>query len=290
METTCPPPVADTRKPEIVAPPLSCDAHCHVFGPVDRFPYAEKRSYTPPEATAADFARLQSVLGLERAVIVQATCHGTDNAAMLDAIANSKGRYRGVAMVDESFSEADYRALHDGGVRGARFSFARHLAGPPDFGPIRRIAEKLAPLGWHLVLYLEAEDVVENQAALRDLPLPIVLDHMARIRPEDGVEQEAFQLLLCFLEDDKFWLKISGAERLSARNPTYDDMVPFAQALIAAAPDRIIWGTDWPHPNMARTMPDDGDLLDLLGRYAGDAATLKRILVDNPARLYGFED
>ena len=288
METTCLAPVADTRKPDTVMPPLSCDAHCHVFGPVDRFPYAEKRSYTPPEATAEDFSRLQSVLGLERAVIVQATCHGTDNAAMLDAIANSGGRYRGIAMVDESFTEKDYQALHDGGVRGVRFSFARHLAGPPDFGPIRRIADIISGLGWHLVLYLEAEDVVANADELRGFGLPIVIDHMARITPAEGVEQKAFRLLLDFLGSADFWVKISGAERLSDLNPTYDDVIPFAQALIAAAPDRIIWGTDWPHPNMAKTMPNDGDLVDLLARYCGDAETLKRVAVDNPARLYGF--
>ncbi|MEE2968937.1 MAG: amidohydrolase family protein [Pseudomonadota bacterium] len=290
METTCPVPEPDTRKPDTVPPPLACDAHCHVFGPVDRFPYAEKRGYTPPEATVEDFRRLQSMLGLERAVIVQATCHGTDNAAMLDAIATSEGRYRGVAMVDESFTEQDYQNLHYGGVRGARFSFARHLAGPPDFGPISRMAEIMAGFGWHIVLYLEAEDVVANADALRALPLPIVIDHMARVKPEEGVEQEAFQLLLGFLEDEKFWLKISGAERLSDMNPTYDDMVPFAQALIEAAPDRIIWGTDWPHPNMVKTMPNDGDLVDLLARYAGSAGMLKQILVDNPARLYGFDE
>jgi 2-pyrone-4,6-dicarboxylate lactonase len=290
METTCLAPEADTRKPDTVLPPLACDAHCHVFGPVDRFPYAENRSYTPPEATVADFRRLQSVLGTERAVIVQATCHGTDNAAMLDAIATSNGRYRGIAMVDESFTERDYQELHDGGVRGARFSFARHLSGPPDFGPIGRIADIIAGLGWHLVLYLEAEDVIANADALRRLPVPIVIDHMARIRPEQGVGQEAFQLLLGFLEDEKFWVKISGAERLSDMNPSYDDVVPFAQALIEAAPDRIIWGTDWPHPNMIKTMPNDGDLVDLLARYVGAADMLKRIVVDNPARLYGFDD
>jgi len=209
---------------------------------------------------------------------------------MLDAIATSDGRYRGIAMVDESFTDRDYQRLHDGGVRGARFSFARHLSGPPDFGPISRIAEIMAGFGWHIVLYLEAEDVVANADALRALPLPIVIDHMARVRPGDGVEQEAFQLMLGFLEDEKFWLKISGAERLSDMNPTYDDMAPFAQALIEAAPDRIIWGTDWPHPNMVKTMPNDGDLVDLLARYAGGPEMLKRILVDNPARLYGFDD
>jgi predicted TIM-barrel fold metal-dependent hydrolase len=286
---TCQPPVADTRKPDLQVPPLSCDAHCHVFGPAHKFPFAPGRSYTPPDASVEDFRRLQSVLGFERAVIVQATCHGTNNDAMLDAIASSGGRYRGVAMVDEGFTEADFRDLHDGGVRGVRMSFARHLAGPPDFTKVQRIADMIRPMGWHLVLYLEAEDLVEHAAAIRALGVPIVIDHMARVRPEAGIEQEAFGLLLGFVRDEGFWVKISCAERLSATGAPFDDMIPFAQALIEATPDRVLWGTDWPHPNIEGVMPNDGDLVDLLGRYAPDADTLHRILVDNPARLYGFE-
>ncbi len=286
---TCQPPEPNTRTPDLVVPPLACDAHCHVFGPAARFPFDPDRSYTPPDASVQDFRRLQSVLGFERAVIVQATCHGTDNAAMLDAIARSPARYRGVAMVDEGFTDDDFRDLHDGGVRGVRMSFARHLAGPPDFAKIRRIADMIRPMGWHLVLYLEAEDVVEHAAELRALRVPIVIDHMARVKPVDGVEQEAFRLLLGLVGDDGFWVKVSGAERLSATTAPYLDLVPFAQALIAAAPDRVLWGTDWPHPNIAGPMPNDGDLVDLLALYAPDAETRRRILVDNPARLYGFD-
>ena len=237
----------------------------------------------------ADFRRLQSILGFERAVIVQATCHGTDNAAMLDAIASSGGRYRGIAMVDETFTDEDFRDLNDGGVRGVRMSFARHLAGPPDFTKVRRTADMIRPMGWHLVLYLEAEDVVENASELEALGVPIVIDHMARVKPADGVEQEAFQLLLGFVRDQGFWVKVSGAERLSMTGAPFHDLVPFAQALIDAAPDRILWGTDWPHPNIEGVMPNDGDLVDLLGLYAPDAEMRRRILVDNPARLYGFD-
>ena len=289
MTKTCQPPVADTKSPDFAVPPLACDAHCHVFGPAAKFPFDPNRSYTPPDASVADFRRLQSTLGFERAVIVQATCHGTDNAAMLDAIASSGGRYRGVAMVDDGFSEADFRDLHDGGVRGVRMSFARHLAGPPDFTKVRRTADMIRPMGWHLVLYLEAEDVVENAAALRALGVPIVIDHMARVKPADGVEQDAFRLLLGFVRDEGFWVKISGAERLSASVAPFHDLVPFAQALIEAAPDRVIWGTDWPHPNIAGVMPNDGDLVDMLALYAPDEEARRRILVDNPARLYGFD-
>jgi predicted TIM-barrel fold metal-dependent hydrolase len=286
---TCQPPDPDTRTPDLAVPPLACDAHCHVFGPAAKFPFDPNRSYTPPDASVEDFRRLQSTLGFERAVIVQATCHGTDNAAMLDAIASSDGRYRGVAMVDEGSSETDFRDLHDGGVRGVRMSFARHLAGPPDFTRVRRTADMIRPMGWHLVLYLEAEDVVENAAELQALGVPIVIDHMARVKPEEGVEQEAFQLLLGFVRDEGFWVKVSGAERLSAIGAPFHDLVPFAQALIDAAPDRILWGTDWPHPNIKGVMPNDGDLVDLLAHYAPDPEMRRRILVDNPARLYGFD-
>ena len=285
----CQGPDPDTRKPSFAPPPGACDAHCHVFGPAPRFPYAEGRAYTPPDAPVENFRRLQDVLGLERAVIVQATCHGTDNAAALDAIAGSDGRYRGVAIVDDSFTEADFETLHDGGVRGVRFSYARHLSGPPDFSQVERVAQKIAPLGWHVVLYLEAEDVAANARTLAALPLPVVIDHMGRVKTADGVEQKPFQLLLELLRGEDFWVKICGAERISSAGPPYTDAIPFAQALIEAAPGRILWGTDWPHPNIEGEMPNDGDLLDLLARHAPDAAVRNRILVDNPARLYGFD-
>ena len=285
----CQGPDPDTRKPSFAPPPGACDAHCHVFGPAPRFPYAEGRAYTPPDAPVENFRRLQDVLGLERAVIVQATCHGTDNAAALDAIAGSDGRYRGVAIVDDSFTEADFETLHDGGVRGVRFSYARHLSGPPDFSQVERVAQKIAPLGWHVVLYLEAEDVAANARTLAALPLPVVIDHMGRVKTADGVEQKPFQLLLELLRGEDFWVKICGAERISSAGPPYTDAIPFAQALIEAAPGRILWGTDWPHPNIEGEMPNDGDLLDLLARHAPDEAVRNRILVDNPARLYGFD-
>ncbi len=290
MKRTCAPPDPNTRKPNLVLPPKACDAHCHIFGPAAVFPYHPDGPYWPPDAPLADFRELQSVLGTHRAVIVQATCHGPDNRVVLDAIARSEGRYRGVAMVDDGFTAGDYEALHEGGVRGVRFSFARHLSGPPDLSKAERAVPFMKPLGWHLVFHVEAVDVVENAAALRSFGLPVVIDHMARVDPAGGVEQEAFRLLLELLRGEDFWVKISGAERLSAEGPPYDDMVPFAQALIDAAPDRILWGSDWPHPNMDGRMPNDGDLVDLLGRYAPDAAMRERILVDNPARLYGFED
>ena len=287
---TCQPPDPHPRAPSFALPPGACDSHCHVFGPGDLFPYHPKRSYTPPDAPREALATLHATLGLDRAVIVQATCHGDDNRAMLDAIARAGGRYRGVAMIGEAVTDAELEALHAGGVRGVRMSFARHLSGPPDFTRVGRVARRIAPLGWHLVLYLEAGDVVENARALGGLGLPVVIDHMARVRVAEGLGQPAFRHLLDFLRDADFWVKISCAERLSVAGPPFDDVVPFAAALIDAAPDRVLWGTDWPHPNIDGRMPNDGELTDLLPAYAPDEALRRKILVDNPARLYGFDD
>ena len=287
---TCQPPHPDPRPPSFSLPAGACDSHCHVFGPGDVFPYHPKRSYTPPDAPYEALTRLHATLGLDRAVIVQATCHGDDNRAMLDAIARAGGRYRGVAMIDGAIADAELERLHEGGVRGVRMSFARHLSGPPDFSNVAHVAGRIAPLGWHLVLYLEAEDVVENADALGRLGVPVVIDHMARVRVADGLDQTPFRLLLDFLRDADFWVKISCAERLSAAGAPFADVAPFAAALIKAAPDRVLWGTDWPHPNIDGRMPDDGDLTDMLLSYAPDEEMRRKILVDNPARLYGFDD
>jgi predicted TIM-barrel fold metal-dependent hydrolase len=286
----CKAPDPNTRKPGFELPPGACDAHCHIFGPAHRFPYAEGRTDTQPDAPVENFRKLQHALGFERAVIVQAGCHGTDNAAMLDAISTSDGRYRGIAVINDGFTDAEVEALHDGGVRGVRFSFARHLGRDPDFDAVKRTAARIGPLGWHLVFFLEPEIIVEFADILPTFALPVVIDHMGRARTGGGLDQEAFRLLLGFIRGEDFWVKISGAERNSTAGPPYTDAIPFAQALIDAAPDRILWGTDWPHPNTAGPMPNDGDLVDLFARYAPDAAMRKRILVDNPARLFVFDD
>ncbi len=285
---SCQPPVADTKTPNRELPKNACDAHCHVFGPSGVFPYHANRSYTPPDAPKEKLRKLHSTLGLERAVIVQATCYDDDNSAMLDAIAHANGRYKGVAMVADEITDKELLNLHDGGVRGARFSYARHLGSEPDFSKVIRLSEKFAPLGWHAVLYLEAQDVVDNVKALGSLPVPVVIDHMARVKVAEGVQQKSFQLLLDFVRNEDFWIKISCAERLSVTGAPFDDVVPFAQAVIEAAPDRILWGTDWPHPNIHGVMPNDGDLVNLLEKYAPNRTTREKILVDNPARLYGW--
>jgi 2-pyrone-4,6-dicarboxylate lactonase len=285
----CQGPAPDTKKPNFTAPPGACDAHCHVFGPAAKFPLAEGRSYTPPDAPFEDHVKLQKVLGLSRAVIVQATCHGTDNTATLDAIARSEGRYKGVAIVNDGFTDRQFEELDAGGIKGVRFSFARHLSGPPDFSKVKKVAERIKPLGWHLVLYLEAEDVVANARTIAGFGMPVVIDHMGRVKAGQGVEQPGFKALLGLMKGEDFWVKICGAERISTAGPPYHDAIPFAQALIDAAPDRVLWGTDWPHPNIEGVMPNDGDLMNLLPLYAPDEEARNRILVDNPARLYGFD-
>ncbi len=289
MTATIPPPHANPHAPRVFTPPANaCDAHCHIFGPGDRFPYSEDRSYTPPDSGLEDFERLQERLGLSRAVFVQASCHGVDNSAMVDAIVRGNGKYAGVAMIDESFTDADIAELHRVGVRGTRFNFVAHLGGAPELPVYWRLVERVAKFGWHIVLHFDAKDLTSYAGLLDSMPTPYVIDHMARVDAKKGVEQEPFQQLLSLMADERCWVKISGAERLTADGPPpYDDVTPYAQALIAAAPDRILWGTDWPHPNV-RHMPDDGDLLDHLFSFAPDEATRNQILVDNPQRLYDF--
>jgi predicted TIM-barrel fold metal-dependent hydrolase len=274
------------RKPAFLLPRGACDTHVHIWGPFDRFPLAKGAPYTPPERTSDDLLALHERLGVDRAVIVQTTVYKADNRAMLDGIARSNGRWRGVALIDESFDDAGFRALHEGGVRGVRFGFVKHLGGVPDLALVRRTAERIAPMGWHLVLHLDAGNIPEFLDFFGEFSLPVVVDHMGRVPVRDGLDQTPFRLLLELLKRPNWWVKVSGAERISETGPPFADAIPFAQRLIAAAPDRVLWGTDWPHPNV-RWEPDEADLVDLLPRFA-DAAALQQLLVDNPARLYGF--
>ena len=274
------------RRPEFALPAGTCDTHVHVWGPFDRFPVAKGAPYTPPERTKEDLQALHARLGVERAVIVQTSVYKSDNRAMLDAIATSHGAWRGVAVIDAGFGDAEFATLHDGGVRGVRFNFVKHLGGVPDIALVRRTAERIAAMGWHLVLHLDAANIPEFEDLLRDFTLPVVIDHMGRVPVADGPDQAPFRILLDLMKRPNYWVKVSGAERISAEGPPFRDAIPFARRLIAAAPDRTLWGTDWPHPNV-RWDPDEADLVDLLPAF-GDAAALQRVLVDNPARLYGF--
>lgn len=290
MEPTIPPPTRDPRTPtSFIPPPGACDAHCHVFGPAHRFPFAEDRTYTPPDSGFEDLIALQETLGLECAVLVQASCHGTDNSAMVDALRRGGGRLAGVAMIDSSHTDEDLVEMHRAGVRGVRFNFVGHLGGSPDMGRLWQAVERVEPLGWHLDLHFDGADVAGWAGLLADLPTDFIIDHMARVDARLGVKQEPFEFLLQLLDENpRAWVKISGAERITSHgSPPYEDVVPFARALIEMAPDRVLWGTDWPHPNV-RHMPDDGDLVDLLADFAPDTRTRNRILVDNPRVLYEF--
>lgn len=291
MERTIPPPHPAPHRPRAFQPPpKACDAHCHIFGPATLFPFSEDRTYTPPDSGIEDLERLQSTLGLSRAVFVQASCHGVDNSAMVDAMRRGGGRYAGVAMIDTSFTGQHIAQLHEAGVRGTRFNFVAHLGGAPDLDDFWTIVKRVEKFGWHIVLHFDAKDLPQYASLLDDLPTPFVIDHMGRVDATKGLDQAPFLSLLNLMRDDRCWVKVSGSERLTVGGaPPYDDVIPFAQALIAAAPRRVLWGTDWPHPNV-RHMPDDGDLVDLLALLAPDEATRNQILVDNPERLYDFDD
>jgi 2-pyrone-4,6-dicarboxylate lactonase len=277
--------LAKRRQPRFKLPPSACDAHCHVFGPAATFPYAPNRRYTPEDAPKEMLEALHAHLGVDRAVIVQASCHGADNAAMLDCIASDPTRYRGVAIVDDSFSDADYDRLDRGGVRGVRFNFVKHLGGAPDMAVFNRVVDRIKSRGWHLVLHLDAPDIVPLSAMIRALPLPFVIDHMGRVPSAAGVDQPSLRALIELSRLENCWIKVCGAERIST--PPYAAAVPIARALVEAAPSRVLWGTDFPHPN-ATHEADEADLVDLVPQFAATLLAQRCLLVDNPARLYGF--
>lgn len=284
----CMAPDPDTKTPVFKAPANSCDAHCHIFGPAAEYPFSPTRSYTPPDSGLDTFKALQKTLGLERAVLVNASCHGVDNTVILDAIAQSGGQYRGVANIDDSFSEDDIAKLAAGGVRGCRFNFVKHLGGVPDMDEFHRIVDRIRAFDWHVVMHFDAQDLPSFKAMLMALPVPFVIDHMARVPTKDGLGQQPFKDLLDVAMLDNCWVKVCGAERIASEGPPFTSAVPFAQAVIDVAPDRTLWGTDWPHPNIKKHMPNDGDLVDLIPLIAPTKEGQQRLLVDNPHRLYGF--
>ncbi|WP_420227492.1 amidohydrolase family protein [Pigmentiphaga litoralis] len=284
----CAPPLSHPSAPRHALPPLACDSHCHVFGPGDRFPYAEGRSYTPPDAPYEKLAALHAHVGASRAVIVQANCHGTDHSALLDTLARSEGRYRGVCLLGAEATDAQVRALHDGGMRGVRFNFVPHLGGAPSPEVFDRIVDLVAPYGWHIALHIDGKDLTQHLDRFVRLPMPFVIDHMARIRADRGLDDPAFVNLLRLKDVPTAWVKVSGIDRISSGKRPFDDGLPYVRALIGAMPDRLVWGTDWPHPNVAGDMPDDGELVNSFFEACPDAATRQKILVDNPARLFKF--
>jgi len=231
--------------------------------------------------------RLHAKLGVSRAVIVHASCHGTEMDVTMDAIASSGGAYRGVACVEDSITDLELRHLHEGGIRGIRFNFVKHLGGVPDLGVFHRLLARIKPMGWHVVLHLDADDILTQQDLLNRIDLPFIIDHMGRVKAADGLEQRPFQLLRdLFRNNPLAWIKVCGAERVSVGKRPFWDAVPFARALIAIDSARVLWGTDWPHPNITKDMPNDGELVDLFAEICPDEATRERILVDNPTRMY----
>lgn len=272
-------------KPQYVPPPGACDAHCHIFGPGERFPYALERRYTPPDAPREKLAALHRHLGFPRAVLVQASCHGRDNSAMLDAMAWSKGAWRGVAMVGAEVTDRELERLHAGGARGVRFNFVAHLGGAPDLKAVESVIARIAPLGWHLQLHLDAEDIGTYREFLNRLRVPFIIDHMGRVEAGRGLGQKPFRELLDLMKNELAWVKVSGPERISSAGKPFHDAIPFARALIEAAPDRVLWGSDFPHPNV-KWMPNDGELVDLFAAFCDDEGLRKKILADNPTQLY----
>ncbi|MGR0186730.1 amidohydrolase family protein [Azospirillum aestuarii] len=277
--------------PAYTPPPGAVDAHCHVFGPADRFPYAPERKYTPCDAPKEKLFALRDTLGFARNVIVQATCHGKDNRALVDALKASNGLARGVASVGPAITEGELAELHEAGVRGVRFNFVKRLVDATPKEVFLGIADRIAKFGWHIVVYFEAPDLDDLTPFLRELPTTIVVDHMGRPDIAKGVDHPQFQKFVALMaENPKVWSKVSCPERLSVQGPpAYDDVVPFARLLVDRFTDRVLWGTDWPHPNMTSHMPDDGHLVDVIPRIATDEAKRKALLVDNPMRLYWSE-
>ncbi|RMF40476.1 MAG: 2-pyrone-4,6-dicarboxylate hydrolase [Alphaproteobacteria bacterium] len=279
------------KRPDFRPPAGAVDAHCHVFGPADRFPFAPERKYTPCDAPRDKLFALRDHLGFSRNVIVQATCHGRDNAALADALIAAQGRARGVAMLGPEVSDAELRALDAVGVRAVRFNFVRRLVDATPHAVFERIAERVVRLGWHFVVYFEGQDLDEVAPLIRRLPGIVVVDHMGRPDVSAGVDGAGFAAFLRFLDaSPDVWVKVSCPERLTVAGPPYDDVVPFARLLVQRFPDRVLWGTDWPHPNMKSHMPDDGALVDVIPRIAPTAELQRRLLVDNPMRLYWPEE
>ena len=276
------------KKPDFVLPKGAVDAHCHVFGPSAEFPYAPERKYTPCDAGKDVLFALRDHLGFERNVIVQATCHGKDNRAVVDACQAAGDKARGVATVGKDITRDELRALHEGGVRGVRFNFVKRLVDATPQEVFIGIAEKIQEFGWSIVVYFEAADLEGLTPFLRKLPGIIVVDHMGRPDVAKGIDHPDFQRFVDLMaQNENIWSKVTCPERLTMSGPPgYDDVVPFCATLVDRFPDRVLWGTDFPHPNLKADMPDDGNLVDFIPRIARSAETQRKLLVDNPMRLY----
>jgi len=283
-----PPPVPQVHAPGFLFPPGACDCHAHVFGPQDRYPLLPKTHFVPHESPLPAYVRMLRTLGCERGVLVQPSVYGTDNRLIVEALQSRSFDLRAVAVVAADVSDRELETLHELGFRGIRINTASATPGLR-LEDAPRLAERIRPLGWHLQFYLDLRVMPQIEQTLAALDIDIVIDHFARISVAEGLEAPAFKALLRLLARDNCWAKLMGPYFVSDAVPHYPDIVPFARAMIALAPDRVVWGSDWPHPSAREKMPDDGDLADMLGEWAPEAAMRARILVDNPRRLYGFD-
>lgn len=282
----CQPPRAVIREPKLRVPSLACDCHAHILGPPARFPYVAGRSYTPPDAVPADYLRMLATLGFGRMVVVQASCYGEDNRRTVAAVQElGVERARGVAMVGASITEAALQSLNDAGVRATRFITT--AKGGPSLEQLPEVAAKVAPLGWHIEMYVPTKAWPELLPVVERLPVPVVFDHVGGMMADTPIDDPIFRRILQLLASGRCWTKLTGY-RPSVAGPPYADVLPLARRFIEHAADRCVWGTDWPHTNLQGYMPDDGDLLDQFGEWVPDAAVRKKILVDNPATLYRF--
>lgn len=284
----------DPSAPRFAMPTGAVDAHCHVFGPSDQFPFADERKYTPCDASKDQLFALRDHLGATRNVIVQATCHGADNTAMVDAVEASSGTARGIATVRPDVTDTELRTLHDAGVRGVRFNFLKRLVDTAPEAELLTIAKRIERLGWHIVIYFEGQDLADLEGFFDTLPVPIVIDHMGRpdvTAPVDGPEFDRF---LRFVDRNNAWVKVSCPERLTVIGPAalhgernaYIDVVPFERKVVDEFPDSVLWGSDWPHPNLTDHMPDDGLVVDRIPLFAPTPELQHKLLVANPTRLY----
>jgi len=280
-----PPPDPTPRQPATPLPPKACDCHAHIFGPFDRYPLPANPTYRPALAPLSEYVRMHRAIGCSRGVLVQPSPYATDNSALLAALRSGQYPLRGIALIDDATTEQQLEELHMAGVQGIR----RALGKNPEaaVAALPALADRIKRLGWHLQLLLDAASSPDLDRALLALPVPIVIDHFGMVPADDGVDSPGFQMLLRLARSPRCWFKLSGAYRISTRSPKFPDVTPFARALVAAAPDRCVWGTDWPHPNTA-FMPNDGDLVDMLTDWVPDEAVRRKILVTNPEQLYGF--
>ena len=288
LTPTIAPPDPNPKKPRLRLPPLACNSHFHVFGPHQKFPYAPDRTFTPADASKEDLFRLHAFLGFERGVFVQSSCHGHDHAALVDLLAAGKDRYRGVALLEPSMSEVEVDRLDEAGVRGVRLHFYfPHLGAPMPRDDMRKVIALAEPYGWHIAIHVGGDGIVEHYDFITSIEAPVVIDHMARIDVSQGLNGRAFSVLRRLVDRGNVWVKLSGTDRITKEPYPYADAVPFARALAAHAPERVVWGTDWPHPNH-KAVPNDGELVDLIAEIAPDERTRHRMLVENPAKLFGF--